>query len=254
MFAHRPRHAITSDDITATLAQWRAEGYAQSTLILLRMVLSNVWTVLDGKNAVNPVRDVPRPTEPPLAVRALDYADIDRILAAMQPSASKARLAMMAYTGMRPVQLKRLTPGDVDLERASVTVPGVKGGASRVLPLTTGGIEAARLFVAMAAWGTFDTSGLRRTMREAAFRAGIQNDRMTPYMLRHSFGTELVRAGADAQAVAEMLTHSSLRMLRRYTLAAIPSRQDAAVELFNSRRRSRQNQSPAPPADTPDES
>lgn len=236
-FGARPRHAITADDIRRTLADWAADGYQPSTLILLRAVLSHVWTVLDGRNGVNPVRDVPRPVSPPLVVRSLDYETIDRIFAALRPSASKARLMLLAYVGLRPVQIQRLTPADVDLAKRRIAVSGAKGADSRVLPLTAAGVEAVRLFATTTAWGKFCTSGLRRTFREAALRAGVTDDRMTPYMLRHAYGTELVRAGADAQAVAELLTHNSLRMLRRYTLAAIPGRQLEAVEHFNRRRK-----------------
>jgi integrase/recombinase XerC len=43
-------------------------------------------------------------------------------------------------------------------------------------------------------------------------------DLVTPHVLRHTFGTDLVRAGTDLVTVAELLGHASLDSTRIYTL------------------------------------
>jgi integrase/recombinase XerC len=43
-------------------------------------------------------------------------------------------------------------------------------------------------------------------------------DLVTPHVLRHSFGTDLVRRGTDLATVAELLGHASLDSTRLYTL------------------------------------
>ena len=47
--------------------------------------------------------------------------------------------------------------------------------------------------------------------------AGIE-DAVTPHVLRHSFATDLIRAGTDLVTVAELLGHASLDSTRIYTL------------------------------------
>jgi site-specific recombinase XerD len=41
---------------------------------------------------------------------------------------------------------------------------------------------------------------------------------VTPHVLRHQFGTDLIRAGVDVVTVAELLGHASLDSTRIYTL------------------------------------
>ena len=49
-------------------------------------------------------------------------------------------------------------------------------------------------------------------------RAAGLADQVTPHVLRHTFGTDLVRAGTDLVTVAELLGHASLDSTRIYTL------------------------------------
>ena len=81
---------------------------------------------LDGGSADNPVARIPRYAEPRPEPRGLAWDDVDRILAVMlergQPvagrtlddaSKTKARLAVMGFTGLTQAQLKELRPQDV---------------------------------------------------------------------------------------------------------------------------------------------
>jgi hypothetical protein len=56
----RPRKSITAGEIRAQLENWRAAGYAANTCNHRRTALMHLWSVLDGKTAPNPARDVPR--------------------------------------------------------------------------------------------------------------------------------------------------------------------------------------------------
>jgi len=67
-------------------------------------------------------------------------------------------------------------------------------------------------------------SGGRLSLRAAdeaigaiAAAAGLA-DVVTPHVLRHQFGTDLIRAGVDVVTVAELLGHASLDSTRIYTL------------------------------------
>lgn len=267
IFGTRPRDSITSAEIRAWRNRWASEPrqehgwlasgwrrnddqkakapYSASTINHWLRALSNVWTVLDGRRAPNPVREVPEVPEPDALPRAIPYAVIERIIAACPnrsrpvkgqkntaPSLTKIRLRVLAYTGLTYAQLQGLTAADVDLEAATMLVRRRrkgKGAAPRRLPLLPEAVEAFRALDAAKGWGEFSGASVRKTFLVAAGKVrrelaaeGVELPLIRPNDLRHSMGTLVFRATADLAAVAELLQHGSVKTTRRYALAGVP--------------------------------
>lgn len=233
-FSDRPRDGILPDEIRAQLQAWRATMSAAS-VNKRRSALMHLYSVLDGRAARNPVRDVPKFAEPAPALRALPYEDIRAIFAAMSPSKSKARLMVIAYTGIPHAEIAMIAPTDVDVHVRNVAVHGRKKGKgtlSRIVPLTSDGVMAFQMMAREDAWGKFSRATLRNVFRRACKRA-LGRDDFTPYDLRHSFGTEMYRVSGDIRATQVLMDHSTPQLTHRYTLGAVDPRVATAISKWH---------------------
>jgi integrase len=240
LFGDRPRASIRRDEIAAIRDGWLlrgpklvqkkvdgriafvevAEPLHPGTVNHRIRALSNLWTVLDGRRAPNPVRDVAEAETPDLQPRAIDYKTIALVLRQIRDGKSKARLSVMAYCGIRPAQLMRLTPADVDLKKRTVTLPSSRKGKkfrrTPTKPLTSDGVAAFKLMKQEDAFGPYSQSALNHTWQRACAKVNVK---ARAYDLRHSFGTRLLLKTRDLATVAEFLDHGDLRTTQRYTLA-----------------------------------
>jgi len=65
-----------------------------------------------------------------------------------------------------------------------------------------------------------------------AEEANLSIDNFTPHVLRHTFGTRLVREGHDLVLVAELMGYARLEQVRRYSLPTQADRQRAIDSLL----------------------
>lgn len=262
----RVRKGITAGEIREQLETWRAAGYAASTVNHRRTALMSLWTVLDGKSAPNPARDVPRFSEPQGPPRALSQAAVLLLLDAMPTSQTKARLELLRWTGWPPAQMAKLRPHHIRWNDAVYIEPRRKGkGAPGVwMALLPEAWAALRHFKRLGCWGetlkdgtskgwstsaartsfrraarharrTVATAYARRTMDRAAART-LRRELLdiTPYQLRHSFATLVAGITQDDRAVQTLLQHADIRTTHKYTGATVDPRALAALEKLAS--------------------
>lgn len=230
------RAVISRDAIARVLNQWRAGGLAAETCNKRRSALLALYHALDGKGGKNPVREIPKFRAPDPLPRGLAYDLIENALRKLPRCKTRARLKVIAYTGIRPGQLMKLTPDHWDHRQHVLTVPGTtkgRGTKPYVVPLSTQAQKALDEFDDVEAWGSFTWAPMARMWQAAATKAKLPKGTV-PYDLRHSFGTAIYRATGDLQAARKLLGHSSIRMTERYTLAAVPAQQLAAVRAFDT--------------------
>lgn len=233
VFGDRARKSITSAEIATQLHAWR-QTLAASTVNHRRTALMHLFTRLDGRGARNPVKDTPRFPEPQPAPRALEYRTIRKILAEVPAGKDKARLSVIAFTGLPHAIIAQLVPENVNLRAKTIAVPGRQKGAGtrgQVLPLTPDGVAAMRQMARSKAWGPFSRWTLRRVFRDACKAAGVKGT-YRPYDLRHSFGTEVYRRSGDIRATQVLMLHSTPSLSHRYTLGAVNVRARAALKGF----------------------
>jgi integrase len=229
------RREISREDVSRVLHGWRA-AFAADTCNKRRAALLAFYNAVDGKAGANPVRDVPKfRTMAPLP-RGLSYTQIAKAFKKLPKCRTRARLKVMAYTGARPIQVRRLTPDDWDDKAHTLILHATEKGQGtkpHCVPLSAQAQAALREFEDTDAWGSFTMAPMGRMWKAAVTAAGVKTATRV-YDLRHSFGTAVYRSTGDVRVTKDLLGHSTIAMTERYTLSAIPERQRAAILAFEA--------------------
>ncbi len=167
--------------------------------------------------------------------RAIPLETVQKVFGLLRESKTKARLMMIFYTACRHSELKRLRPGQLHIDDphpkfgAYVEYQTGKGGLHRNVGLVGQGLEAAKLFRELDAFGPFSNSSVWKAFRRAVTNAkftkaelqeGERNNgkarwRLRPYDLRHTCLTH-VRQVSDIATAQKMAGHTNLRTTLRY--------------------------------------
>lgn len=175
------------------------------------------------------------PKTPSRQIETLEYADLERLLAAPKGASlralrDKAILETFFSTGLRLAELCAL-PRYIDLKRGEISVRG-KGDKIRVVFLSDSAREAIRQYLAKRGdadeklFVSIDKSGkaigpvtprsVQRMVATRAKEAGIAKP-IHAHLLRHSFATDLLMNGADLRSVQELLGHANISTTQVYT-------------------------------------
>ncbi len=203
------------------------------------------------------VPDVARLDLPQRAPRALPARQGTRWLRAVQRCLNPRDrvLALLPfYAGLRIGETVALDVADVSLSarKGHVVVRSGKGGRYREIPLHPELREQLGIWIndERPAWpgaatnpalflnargGRLGVRGASHILARLAEDAGIDAEDFTSHVLRHTFGTTLVRGGHDLVLVAELMGHRRLETTRGYALPSAADRERAINSLPTDR-------------------
>jgi|SRR5208337_730472 len=177
----------------------------------------------------------------------LSIAEVDLLLDSAHEAAASAassagrralRLAclleLLYGTGLRVSELVSLPRSALRGDRMMLTVKG-KGGRERILPLNQKArdildkwIEATRppessatepkwLFPSWGEEGHLTRQKFARDLKTLGARIGIDEERLSPHVLRHAFATHLLDRGVDLRVLQTLLGHADISTTQIYT-------------------------------------
>lgn len=222
------------------MASLREKGLADTSIARKYASIRSYhrFLVIEELSSDDPTTGISAPLRPSSLPKALSVEQVTLILE--QPDTTRAVgrrdssiLEMLYATGCRVTELIEMDQLDVDAETRTVLVTG-KGNKQRLVPLGTYALEALERWLpdrlAMRRPGSdpgalFLTVRGNRISRQSVWRlvkqhgaaAGIDPDRLSPHVFRHSAATHMVEGGADLRSVQEMLGHASLSTTQLYT-------------------------------------
>lgn len=151
-----------------------------------------------------------------------------------EPVRNRLIIELLYATGIRRAELIGLQVGDVQLERKTIKVLG-KGNKERMLPISPALVTTIKAYLSLrmewlASEGLPDNGAFFITAKgkplypklvynivTSALSLVTTQQKRSPHVLRHTFATQLLNAGADINAIKELLGHASLAATQVYT-------------------------------------
>lgn len=229
---------IPADMIRSWMADLKQKGISSRSINRKLSTLRSwgKYRLRRGQILADPARRVPAPRS---GKRLPDFVDLTamRRLSNREPFPATFEgytqyliINLLYTTGIRRSELVQLTPQSLDHAASTLKVMG-KGGKERIIPLSPELLEQIdryreekhKLPVADFRYLLNTPSGrpiysqyVYRTVRRYLGLVTTLK-RKGPHILRHTFATHLVNAGADLNAVKELLGHASLAATQVYT-------------------------------------
>ena len=182
--------------------------------------------------------------------RALDWADVERTLAAVDRSelAGKrdhAILVVLAYCGLRAGEVAALRVDDLDWRHDTMRVRRRKCDTNDALPLlpTVGGALVEYLkcrpssahrevfLKLIAPAGPMSGAGISRVARKHLLAAGVEAAHLGAHTLRHSYAVQLLRKGFPLKTIGDALGHRNPQSTFIYTKLPTDDLRSVALEV-----------------------
>lgn len=150
---------------------------------------------------------------------------VDKVIASCQMK-NALQFTLLKETGIRPIELHRLTLRNIDLERGILHIKSAKHGKVRTLRLKTKTLAMLKTFVSKHGFGLSDTmfsdpNTMSKAFQQARDRTAkkFQDQEILKvrlYDLRHFYGSMLYHRTKDLLFVKEKRRHRSISSTMRY--------------------------------------
>lgn len=192
------------------------------------------WSMQGGHHAT---AYLPRPKSPKGCPRPVSDPALRDLLEMRMHHRTRVMILLAALAGLRVHEIAKLRGEDVDLDARTLRVTG-KGGRTDNVPLHHLLVAAALTMPRRGWWFPANNrrpgehlhdKSVSDIIGDVMRRAGVPG---TPHSLRHWYGTNLVRTGADLRTAQTLLRHANLQTTAIYVQVADGKRVEAIDRLM----------------------
>jgi len=228
--------AITPNHLRGFVAEQLEKGLSRSSIAIHMRSVRVFFNFLARERVVerNPMRNVDTPKVPQTYPEVLSEEQMKRLLKACNRSTwvgarNYTMLLTFLDTGIRLSELIGLNLEDVNLQNWTIRVRNGKGSKERYV------FMGRSLFRALRKWidargvscpdpaffitnngHRHDLRNVERIIERLATKAGLQDVRVTPHILRHTFATHYIQNGGDPFSLQRILGHSDIKTTMIY--------------------------------------
>jgi site-specific recombinase XerD len=170
----------------------------------------------------------------------LTETEIEKVLGQIEHPVISAVAYTLYYTGIRMQECVELELDDIDFNKNTLHVRLGKGTKSRTIPMCgtlvqklkeylAGRTSDSEMFFATKS-GWICPSYINRELKKAAARAKV-DVALSAHMLRHSFGSNLLKNGVDIIRVQKLMGHASISTTAIYMHTNMDGLMDAVEAL-----------------------
>jgi len=222
------------------LAYLQTLGYARTSIARKLTAVRSFFGFLqrEGAASSNPAPLISFPKLGKKLPKSLQMNIVEALLNAPDINKSygqrdRAILEALYGTGIRVSELVGLDIVDIDFKQQEVKVFG-KGRKERIVPVNQEALKFIEHYLSQGRKKFLKDSkkqtalflnkqgerladgAVRRIIKKYVRQAGIETG-ITPHVLRHTFATHLLEAGADLRSIQELLGHVDLSSTQIYT-------------------------------------
>ena len=226
LFSDKTIQSITDENILDYQAHLKSKGYSNRSV---NIYMGLIRKILRYSKKCGHLKNLdlrfPMLPEPQKHHAFLTPEEFNKLLGGFHSRLAYLRTIFARHTGMRPAELTYLAWNDIDFELRTAKIQAKEGWSpkkmiERVIPLNNEALSILeQLYKDRKGPWVFSLNdrpvkSIRRALQSAAREAGIK--KVTPNMLRHTFCTHLLLAGADIKSVMDLMGHTDMATTQRY--------------------------------------
>ena len=222
--------------------KYLAKNFSSKTHCRKLSSVKNFYKYLFEKKTIvsNIFSNIEFPKSPKSIPKVLEKNEILKIIEKSHENKSfrGQRLSLMIEllyaTGVRVSEMVSLKLGDINEDLSQIII-NTKGNKERVIPI----IKSVRrqlnnylnelkinfkkknrsifIFPSNSKQGHITRNRFFQLLQNLAISVGIEKDRVSPHVLRHSFATHLLEKGVDLRLIQESLGHKDISTTEIYT-------------------------------------
>ena len=220
--------ALGENEVRCYLQKLVQEGKSNSYLNQAVNAIKFYYEVVLGMP--NRFYQIERPRKETKLPRVVSAENMVKIINSIANIKHKCIISTLYSSGLRVGELINLKVNDIDSDRMLIRVIQAKGNMDRYTILSESLLKDLRIYFKEyrpieylfegQKGGKYTRTSVQAILIKATKEARI-NQKISPHMLRHSFGTHLLENGADLRYIQTLMGHKNSSTTELYTHIAI---------------------------------